>query len=171
MIADCMAYLQGILKLLGLKEYSQAADASKFKGSDYVQLLINEPETVDFDGTKVAVTDDLTTARRTYHIRRWAVEHSIIVRICGKDEAVVQQRRDAFLSALGRCTEDAAGYRIDIVVMASRWIQDRALLTGGTGYEVDVKFSDGIYIQRTVPLLKEMEITGIFEVNKNSTGK
>jgi hypothetical protein len=126
---------------------------------------------MNLDGTKVAVIDDLTTARRTYHIRRWAVGHSITVRICGKDEASVQQRRDAFLAALGRCTEDAAGYRIDITVTASRWIQDKAILTSGVGYEVDVMFSDGIYIQKTVPLLKELEITGIFEVKKNGTGK
>ncbi|WIW70612.1 hypothetical protein [Anaerosinus gibii] len=154
MILDCIEFLKGILRDIGLKKiYDKESDVTAFKGSEYALILTAEKETVDYDGNKVAYSDDFVNGIRTYHIRRYKTALTLTVRLIGKDDVRVVGLKDRFLALLSSSFTNEENYRIAVEAVDLRYIQDKSLLTSGMGYEVDIRFSGGVFVTRQVRLL------------------
>lgn len=163
MIQLCITHLKTVLTKIGIEKiYDKESDASAFKGSDYALISTVEKESIEYDGSKVNYFDDFDRAVRTYHIRRYKVSLTLTVRFVSKEDAMVMKLKDAFLASLGSSFADPEGYRFDVKAVAVRWIKDKALMSSGAGYEVDVKFDGGVYVKKEVKLLTELTIEGNF---------
>lgn len=142
------------------KVFDKQEDASRHKGAQYALLQTDDEVGMSYDGAKIGKTDNLQTLKRTYHIRRYATTFDISVRIAAKDDATAFNLMSVFLGALSRQFDDGHGYAIEVVAGAARFINDKSIITIGVGYEVQLTFSGGIYITKTVPLIGTVEPEG-----------
>lgn len=153
MIRACKDHVRAVLQDLGATVLTEPEDLGRYAGALPYAVVLADKGTLEPDGGRVAVADDLTAKTRTYRKRLYKRIQPLTVWLVHRDEAAVDGLLAGLLSGLGRRFLDAAGNAVTIQPKEPAPLADRSLLNQKAAVEIVIEFHGGVYTDETAPLV------------------
>ena len=161
MITDCINFIKAKLAEVGIaKIYDDESSESAFKNGTYAAIIRQTEEPLEYDGSKVAYTDVFDKGVRIYHIRMYMHRLTLLVRFAATSEALAEINREKFLLKLGTGFADREDYRIEVEGARAGHVTDKSILGTGAMKDAALTFTGGIYVQKVVRLLTDVDTGG-----------